>query len=176
MIPVKCAVIGLGKMGLLHGSILSAIPNVEIVAVCEKSSILLRIAKRLFPTAELVDDIAKLDGSSISTAYVTTPINSHFGIINNLLSHRIVDNIFVEKTWSVECKSRSALTIKSWYDKLKSDTQKFFPDEDRIKILLTKEKGKHGELIVISTDDFFRILNPKYKKEIEEMKQRLKEK
>ena len=98
MIPVKCAVIGLGKMGLLHGSILSAIPNVEIVAVCEKSSILLRIAKRLFPTAELVDDIAKLDGSSISTAYVTTPITSHFGIINYLLSHQIVDNIFVEKT------------------------------------------------------------------------------
>lgn len=98
MTAVKCAVIGLGKMGLLHSSILNTMPDVEITAVCEKSSILLKIARRLFPTAELVDDISKLKNSSINAAYVTTPISSHFGIINYLLSHQIVENIFVEKT------------------------------------------------------------------------------
>lgn len=79
------------------------------------------------------------------------------------------------KTWSVECKSRTALTIWGWYSKLKCDTIKFFPGEDRIKVLITKEKGKRGELITLSTEDFFRILNPELKKEIEEMSKKEKE-
>ena len=74
-----------------------------------------------------------------------------------------------EKTWSVECKSRSALTIWGWYSKLKSDTIKFFPGEDRIKVLITKEKGKRGELITLSTEDFFKVLKPELQKEIREM-------
>jgi len=61
------------------------------------------------------------------------------------------------------------LTVWGWYAKLKSDTEKFFPGENRIKILVVKEKGKQGELIVISTEDFFRALDPKLKKEIAEM-------
>jgi predicted dehydrogenase len=34
----QVAVIGLGKMGLLHASILSAIPGVHLVAVCDKKN------------------------------------------------------------------------------------------------------------------------------------------
>ena len=81
-------------------------------------------------------------------------------------------DVLCEKTWSVECKSRSALTIWKWHDKLKTDTDKFFPGENRIKVLVTKEKGKRGELIVLSTEDFFRVLDPKLKKEIAEMAKR----
>jgi predicted dehydrogenase len=95
---VKVAVVGLGKMGLLHASILNTMPNVELVAVCDKSSLLLRIARKLFKTAEVVNDVAKLADLSVDSVYVTTPIPSHFGIIKNLISGRIAENIFVEKT------------------------------------------------------------------------------
>ena len=82
-------------------------------------------------------------------------------------------DVFCKKTWSIECKSRTALTLWGWYNKLKTDTQKFFPGENRIKVLVTKEKGKHGELITVSTEDFFRIMRPELKKEIEEMSKEL---
>jgi predicted dehydrogenase len=94
----KVAVVGLGKMGLLHASILSTMPEVEILALCDKSSMLLRIAKSLFKGAKLVNDVSKLGDFDINSAYVTTPIPSHFGVISDLVSGGIVENVFVEKT------------------------------------------------------------------------------
>ena len=44
---LRVAVVGLGKMGLLHASILNMMPNVEVVALCDKSSLLLKIVKKL---------------------------------------------------------------------------------------------------------------------------------
>lgn len=83
-------------------------------------------------------------------------------------------DVVCSKRWSIECKSRSKLTLWRWYDKLKTDTIKFYPGEDRIKIILSKEKGKRGELISLSTEDFFKVLRPELVKEIEEMKNQLK--
>jgi hypothetical protein len=74
-------------------------------------------------------------------------------------------------TWNLECKSRSALAIWGWYKKMQKDCEKFWPGENRINVLITKEKGKHGLLFTLSDEDFFRILDPKLKKKIAEMKE-----
>ena len=85
-------------MGLLHATILNTMPDVEIVALCDKSSMLLRIAKKLFKKAKMVKEVTKLTDLSVNSVYVTTPIPSHFSIITSLLSNSIAQNIFVEKT------------------------------------------------------------------------------
>lgn len=43
---IKVGVIGLGKMGLLHASILNTLTNVELVAVCERVPIVRKFAER----------------------------------------------------------------------------------------------------------------------------------
>jgi len=98
MKTVKVAIIGLGKMGLLHASILKTMPNVEIISLCDKSSVLRKICKKLFKYAQVVDDIEKLAGLDINTVYVATPIPGHFPIVNAILSENIAKNVFVEKT------------------------------------------------------------------------------
>jgi predicted dehydrogenase len=98
MKTVKVAIIGLGKMGLVHASILKTMPNVEIISLCDKSSVMRKIFKKLFKQAQVVDDIEKLAGLDINTVYVTTPIPVHFPIVNAVLSDNIAQNIFVEKT------------------------------------------------------------------------------
>jgi predicted dehydrogenase len=98
MKTIKVAVVGLGKMGLLHASILNTMPNVEIMALCDKSSILRKLVKRLFKSAQVVDDVEKLAGLDLSSVYVTTPIPSHFPIVKNLLTNQMATSIFVEKT------------------------------------------------------------------------------
>ena len=98
MKTVKVAVVGMGKMGLLHVSILNTMPNVEIVALCDKSFILRKLVKKLFKTARVVDDVEKLAGLDVSSVYVTTPIPGHFPIVESLLSESVARNIFVEKT------------------------------------------------------------------------------
>ncbi len=94
---VRVAVIGLGKMGLLHASILSTLPHVHLVALCDKSHMLLRFFRKMFK-ANLLDDVGKLSSLNLDAVYVTTPIPTHFSIVKALYLNRIAGSVFVEKT------------------------------------------------------------------------------
>jgi predicted dehydrogenase len=95
---LRVAVVGLGKMGLVHSCILNVLPNVKLTAVCEKSRMTRRFFKKLFKNARVLDDAEKLSCLDLDAVYVTTPIPSHFAIAKLLYSKGIVRNIFVEKT------------------------------------------------------------------------------
>jgi predicted dehydrogenase len=103
------AVIGIGKMGLVHASILSTLPNVELVALCDKSNIIRKFCSKLLSGVRVVDDLAKISELDIDLVFVTTPIPSHYSIINNLLSKRESPNVFVEKTLSSSYSDSSKL-------------------------------------------------------------------
>lgn len=92
------AVVGLGKMGLLHAGILNTLPNVELAALCEKNWLICKMAKKVFNSSHVVNDLRKLRGLKIDAVYITTPIKSHHPIIKAVYSEEIASNIFVEKT------------------------------------------------------------------------------
>jgi predicted dehydrogenase len=97
---LKIAVVGLGKMGLLHASILNVFPDVELVALCDKSALMKRLYKKIFSSVgvKVLDDFEKLSGFNLDAVYVTTPISSHSFIVKNLFTKKIARNFFVEKT------------------------------------------------------------------------------
>ena len=97
---LKIAVVGLGKMGLLHSSILSTFPNTELVAVCDKSALMDRLYKKIFSPlgVKVIDDSGKLSSFDLDAVYVTTPISSHSIIVKNILTEGKIRNLFVEKT------------------------------------------------------------------------------
>jgi predicted dehydrogenase len=97
---LRFGVIGLGKMGMVHASLLNVFPEVELVALCEKSSLMNRLFKKVFASKHIhiVDDIAKLYDLDLDAVYVTTPISSHSFIIKDVYAKGIARNIFVEKT------------------------------------------------------------------------------
>ena len=99
---LRLAIIGLGKMGLLHASLLNVFPEVELVAFCEKSALMSRLFKKVFSKTDItiVNSLDKLQGLNLDAVYVTTPISSHSFIIKELLSKEISRSIFVEKTLS----------------------------------------------------------------------------
>jgi predicted dehydrogenase len=105
---VRVAVIGLGKMGLLHASILNASPHVHLVALCDKSHMLLRFFRKMFK-ASLVDNVSKLSGFDLDAVYVTTPIPTHFPIIKMLYLNEIASSVFVEKTLAASYDQASEL-------------------------------------------------------------------
>lgn len=92
------AVVGLGKMGLLHSCILKVLPHVQLVALCEKSLVTRRFLKRVFDGVQIVDDVEKLVGLNLDAVYVTTPIPSHFPVVKAIYTSRAACNLFVEKT------------------------------------------------------------------------------
>jgi len=94
---LKIAVIGFGKMGLLHSGILNLlIPNV-VKAVVDKSFLLTFGASRVIKSIKFYRDLEEMLGKVEPDAvYVTTPTSSHYPIVKSLLEHR-VKYVFVEK-------------------------------------------------------------------------------
>jgi len=87
-------------MGLLHASLLNVFPEVDLVAFCDKSTLMKKIFKKVFSRTgiDIVDDLEKLRGLDLDAVYVTTPISSHSFVIKELYERKIARNIFVEKT------------------------------------------------------------------------------
>jgi predicted dehydrogenase len=100
---IRLGVVGLGKMGLLHASLLKTLPDVELVALCDKSALLTRMGKKMFAPSGIlvVDDVEKFKDLNLDVVYVTTPISSHSFLIKTLLNSNIAKNIFSEKTLSL---------------------------------------------------------------------------
>jgi predicted dehydrogenase len=107
---LRVAVVGLGKMGLLHASILNMMPNVEVVALCDKSSLLLKFVKKLFRGSQTVKNVEQLSDFDIDCAYVTTPIPAHYPVISSLYSNKVTSNMFVEKTLADSWDKARSLT------------------------------------------------------------------
>ncbi|MEM4704828.1 MAG: Gfo/Idh/MocA family oxidoreductase, partial [Candidatus Bathyarchaeia archaeon] len=95
---IKVAVIGLGKMGLLHASLLRVLPGVRLVALCDKSGLIRRVCKQMFKDVFITDDVEKFVGLGLEAVYVTTPIPSHFSVVKKICSLNLSSNLFVEKT------------------------------------------------------------------------------
>jgi len=95
---LRVAVVGLGKMGLLHASLLNVLPNVEVAAVCEKSSITRKLLKKVLSNVNIVADVTGFSGLDLDVVYITTPIPSHFNVAKTVLTQQLARHIFIEKT------------------------------------------------------------------------------
>ena len=93
---LRVAVVGLGKMGILHASILNTLPNVEVAALCDKSYFLQKFVSKLFKKARIVSDVIELADSSLDSIYIATPIPVHYPIIKRIFTNTIASNVFVE--------------------------------------------------------------------------------
>jgi predicted dehydrogenase len=88
----------MGKMGLLHASIVSTIPGVRLLSMYDKSAIMKRFAKKALNNIHITDSFDKFADSKYDAIYITTPIPTHFSIVRDIYSKGITNNIFVEKT------------------------------------------------------------------------------
>ena len=95
---LRVGVVGLGKMGLVHASILKVMPTVEVAVLCDKTSLLLKFAAKLFKNTKITKNLDTIAVLNIDTVFVTTPIPSHFPIVKELCSNGATRNLFVEKT------------------------------------------------------------------------------
>jgi predicted dehydrogenase len=89
--------VGLGKMGLLHASILNILPGVELAAVCEKSSFTRKIVKKALNGIPVVGDVGEFSGLNLDAVFVTTSTPSHFSVAKTVFQRQIARHLFVEK-------------------------------------------------------------------------------
>ncbi len=108
MKKLKGAVIGLGKMGLSHASIVGANADVDLSAVCDTSSLILEAFKK-YTKANTYSDYEKmLDKEQLDFVVVATPTKFHYPIVKLALEKNI--HVFCEKPFSLTSKEGIELT------------------------------------------------------------------
>jgi predicted dehydrogenase len=96
---IKAAIIGLGKMGLSHCSILNAHPDIELVAVCDSSSFLLDVFNKYSKQKTYTDYKKMISETSPECIIVATPTKFHYEMVLYALEKGI--HVFCEKPFSL---------------------------------------------------------------------------
>jgi len=96
---IKAAIIGLGKMGLSHCSILNAHPDVELVAVCDSTSFLLDVFNKYGNQKTYSDYKKMITETQPDCIIVATPTKFHADMVLYALEKGI--HVFCEKPFSL---------------------------------------------------------------------------
>ena len=106
--PVRVAIVGLGKMGLVHGSVLSMIPNAQLVGLCDVKPAL---AKSLWGVGITAPFQPMLTGLLKETrpdaVWICTPPNSHLPLTRACVEAGVA--VFCEKPLAHNLEDAAAL-------------------------------------------------------------------
>lgn len=103
----KIGLIGAGKMGISHLSILGAHPDVEVVGVVDTSTVVTDVIKR-HTSFDVYSDYTKMINEKKPDAvFVSVPTRYHEPIVKKILEKNI--NVFVEKPFSLNAENGQKL-------------------------------------------------------------------
>lgn len=92
---VKTVIIGLGKMGISHCSILGAHPDVDMAAMCDTDSLLQSAFRKMTKIACYTDYKKMIDEVKPDAVFVVTPTKMHYEMVMYALEHGC--HVFCEK-------------------------------------------------------------------------------
>lgn len=117
---LKAGIIGLGKMGLSHCAIVNAQPDVELMAVCDKSKFLTWMLGK-YGEHQCYDDYKKmLDSHKFDFVFVATPTPYHYEIVKYALERDI--HVFCEKPFCINARESKELVNLAEERKLVNQT------------------------------------------------------
>jgi len=96
---IKTGIIGLGKMGLSHASIINAHRDLDLVSVCDTSNLILEAMKK-YGSFEVYTDYKKMiDESDLNALFIATPTKYHSEMVIYALEKGI--HVFCEKPFAL---------------------------------------------------------------------------
>src|SRR5579872_765932 len=97
---LKAAVVGLGKMGLSHYSILNTHPEVTVVGICDTSKYMLEVLGKHTGVHTYSTFDKLLSEESPDCVFVATPSRYHTDIVSTALDRGL--HVFCEKPFALE--------------------------------------------------------------------------
>lgn len=92
---IRVAVVGIGKMGVSHLSMVRAHPEVEVVAVCDSVGYVLDVLAKYTGLRTFTDYRTMLDAVSADAVLIATPTPSHADLVRYALERGL--HVFCEK-------------------------------------------------------------------------------
>lgn len=96
---LRGVIIGIGRMGLTHFSILNNHPDVEFVGVCDSSSFMLKNTTNLVDIQGFKDFREMIQVTTPDFALICTPTVMHAEVVHCCVEHQV--HVFVEKPFSL---------------------------------------------------------------------------
>lgn len=104
---LKAGIIGLGKMGISHAAIVGAHPSVDMVAVCDTSSLVLNGFKRYSPVKVYSDYKKMIDREQLDFVVIATPTKLHYPMVKYALENNL--HVFCEKPFCLKTEEGDEL-------------------------------------------------------------------
>ena len=108
MQKIKLGIIGMGRMGITHYSLINSHPDVEIDSVADLSVFALNIINKYLPITTFKNYNDLLSKRHIDAVLVCTPPNLHFPIIQKAFEKNV--HVFVEKPFTTNLQEASKLS------------------------------------------------------------------
>jgi scyllo-inositol 2-dehydrogenase (NADP+) len=100
---LKAALIGLGKMGLSHQSIVNSHPDVDLRAVCDTSSYVLDLLAKYTGIKTYTDYVTMLAEEALDCVFIATPSRYHVQIATAALDRGL--HVFCEKPFGLDAEA-----------------------------------------------------------------------
>lgn len=108
---VRAGIIGLGKMGISHCAIVAAHPNVDLVAVCDTSGLVIDAFKK-YSRFETFGDYKKMiDKMNLDALIIASPTKFHDEMVSYALNKNV--HVFCEKPFSLDFQKGKELAEKA---------------------------------------------------------------
>lgn len=105
---IRAGIIGLGKMGISHCAILGAHPDVDLVAVCDTSSLLNDVFQKHTRFTFFSDYKKMIDTMKLDCLVIASPTKFHADMVSYALKNGV--NVFCEKPFSLNANEGKLLT------------------------------------------------------------------
>lgn len=104
---IKGAIIGLGKMGISHASIVGAHQKVELTAVCDTSTLVLGAFKKFGNVKTYTDYRKMIVQEQLDFVVIATPTKFHYPMVKFALENDL--NVFCEKPFTLTTEEGNEL-------------------------------------------------------------------
>ena len=105
---VRVGLVGLGKMGLSHLSMVNAHPDVEVAGVCDSSGYVLAVLDKYTGLSTYADYDRMLDTAELDAVVIATPSRLHARMVRTALERGL--HVFCEKPFSLDPTESAELT------------------------------------------------------------------
>ncbi|MFC4872884.1 Gfo/Idh/MocA family protein [Negadavirga shengliensis] len=108
---LRAGIIGLGKMGISHCAILGAHPEVNLVAVCDTSSLVIEGFKK-YTRFECYTDYSKMiQKMDLDCVVISSPTKFHMEMVSYAMDHQL--HVFCEKPFVLKATDAEVLAKKA---------------------------------------------------------------
>lgn len=153
MKKMRIAIIGAGRMGITHYSIINSHPSIEIESVADPSAIVLAMMKKYLPVKTYKDYNELFETSKPDAILVCTPPNLHYDVIEKAAQKGI--HVFAEKPFTT--KYENATRLNNLFEQSGLINQVGYVNRFNDVFVKTKElldKGVIGKVIRFKSEMF----------------------